>query len=290
MARKCRRLGFPRAAGKELVQRLPGQVPDAAAECSSFTHPFGCILHTLQLSLTHPSAELCTPLQIMFAHTFRCVLRTLHLSSTHPFRWALQTRAAAAATEGAALPSFLLPHLLLRGHRHLHGHAVTSRGRRTLKVSQTKPAVCLLLCLFNEHRKLQAWFSFAFMSSCSLSAVNIRPVSNNSSSFYVLIRKRLTWALFPRQPPPPSLYRGWCPRSIPWRRELLAGLGSASCAPWETPTREQVLVREHGPCSFRFSSCRRGDVESSVLMQCDFGAGSNYASMFKQAAALVGVF
>lgn len=275
-ARKCRRLRFPRAAGKELVQHLPERVLAAAAPGSSFAHTFGCILHSFQLR---------------FAHAFRCVLHTLQLSSSHPFRWALHTLAAAAATEGAALPLFLLLHLLLRGHRHLHGHAVTFPGSRAIKVSRTKPAVCLLLCLFNEHRKLQARFSFTFMSSSSLSAVNIRPVSNNLCSFYVLIQKRLTWALFPRQPPPPSLYHGWCPHSIPWRRELLAGLGSASCTPpWEIPMCKWVLVQEHGPCSFCFSSCRRDDVESSVLIQRDVGAGSNYASMLKQAAALVGVF
>lgn len=53
-ARKCRRLRFPRAAGKELVQHLPERVLAAAAPCSSFAHTFGCILHTLQLRFAHP--------------------------------------------------------------------------------------------------------------------------------------------------------------------------------------------------------------------------------------------
>lgn len=62
---------------------------------------------------------------------------------------------------------------LLCGHTHLHVHAAITPGRGSIKVTP-KPAVPPLLCLFNEHRKLQAWFSFAFMSSHSLSAVNIR--------------------------------------------------------------------------------------------------------------------
>lgn len=151
-----------------------------------------------------------------------------------PFRGVLHPLSAAAATE------FLLLRCPLAWAQRLPRRAVTTPGRGAVKVTPTKPTAPLLLCLFREHRKLRAWFSSAFMSSCSLSAVNITPVSNNLCSLYVVIRKRLTWALFPRQPPPPSRYHAWCPRSIPWRRELLAGLGSARCAPrWEIPLRKR---------------------------------------------------
>lgn len=103
-------------------------------------------------------------------------------------------------------------------------------------------------------------------------AVNTRPVSNNSCSLFVLIRKRLTWALLLRQRP----LRG--PHSLPW-----PGLLSAALLGKSPRLKESFLC-----ISFRCSSCTAGNMESSSLIQRDFGAGSNYSSRLEQAAALIG--
>jgi len=127
---------FSHVMGKKLVQQFPERALAAAAR----------------------RQQLCTPIQLGFTHLFA------------EFRTPAQLR----------LPPRELPSLcscscvaLLRGHTQLDGHAAVTHGRGAVEVSP-KPTVPLLLCLFNERRKPQAWFSFAFISSCSLSAVNIR--------------------------------------------------------------------------------------------------------------------
>lgn len=134
--KRWRPLDSPMPLERNLCKRFAERVLAVAAQRPQLCTPF-------QLWFADPLAEFCTP--------FCWVLQALSAELGTAFQLRLPPRELPSPRSCSCVaPS--------RGHTRLGSHAVITPGRGTIKVTQTKPTLPLRLCLFNEPRKLQAWF------------------------------------------------------------------------------------------------------------------------------------